>query len=93
MSIQLTPDQEQRIWTVVNAGAYRPAEEAIDAAVAAVEIAAAPNFEGTREELEELLLDGLNSGEAVEVDETFWNRLRAETDRIATGYQTRKPHS
>ena len=93
MSIQLTPDQKQRIWTVGNAGAYRSAEEAIDAAVAAVEIAAAPNFEGTREELEELLLDGLNSGEAVEVDETFWNRLRAETDRIATGCKTRKPHS
>ena len=91
MSIQLTPEQEQRIRTVVSAGAYRSAEEALDAAVAAVEIAAAPDFEGTQEELEELLLDGLNSGEPVEVDENFWNRLRAETDRIATEHQTRKP--
>jgi len=91
MSIQLTPEQEQRIRTVVNAGAYRSAEEALDAAVAAVEIAAVPDFEGTPEELEELLLDGLNSGEPVEVDEKFWNGLRAETDRIATEHQARKP--
>lgn len=91
MSIQLTPEQEQRIRTVVSAGAYRSAEEALDAAVAAVEIAAAPDFEGTQEELEELLLDGLNSGEPVEADENFWNRLRAETDRIATEHQARKP--
>jgi Arc/MetJ-type ribon-helix-helix transcriptional regulator len=91
VSIQLTPEQEQRIRTVVSAGAYRSAEEALDAAVAAVEIAAAPDFEGTQEELEELLLDGLNSGEPVEADENFWNRLRTETDRIATEHQARKP--
>ena len=92
MSIQLTPEQEQRIRTVVNAGAYRSAEEALDAAVAAVEIAAAPDFEGTQEELEELLLEGLNSGEPVPADENFWNRLRAETDQIATEHQARKPN-
>jgi Arc/MetJ-type ribon-helix-helix transcriptional regulator len=44
MSIQLTPEQEQRIRTVVNAGAYRSAEEALEAAVAAVEIAALPTL-------------------------------------------------
>jgi Arc/MetJ-type ribon-helix-helix transcriptional regulator len=91
MSMQLTPKQEQRIRTVVNAGAYRSAEEALDAAVAAVEIAAAPEFEGSQAELEELLLDGLNSGEPVEADETFWNRLRAETDSMAAEHQARKP--
>lgn len=64
MSIQLTPEQEQRI----------------QAAIAAAEVAAAPGFEGTQEELEELLLEGLNSGEPVEADENFWNRLRAQTD-------------
>jgi hypothetical protein len=47
MSIQLTPEQEKRIRTVVNAGAYRSAEEALHAAVA-VEIAAAPDFEGPK---------------------------------------------
>jgi Arc/MetJ-type ribon-helix-helix transcriptional regulator len=83
MAIRLTPDQEQRIQAIVNAGAYPSAEEALDAAVAAVEIAAAPGFEGPQEELEELLLEGLNSGEAVEADEAYWNGLRAETDAMA----------
>ena len=59
MAIQLTPEQEQRIHAVVNARAYPSAEEALDAAIAAVETAAAPGFEGTQEELEELLLEGL----------------------------------
>lgn len=80
MSLQLTPEQEQRIRIVVNADAYRSAEEALDAAVAAVEIAAAPDFEASQEELEELLLEGLNSGEPVAADEGFWNRLKADTD-------------
>jgi Arc/MetJ-type ribon-helix-helix transcriptional regulator len=89
--MQLTPEQERRIRTVVNAGAYRSAEEALDAAVAAVEIAAAPDFEGTREELMELLSEGLNSGEPVEADQAFWNRLSLETDEMGTAHQTRKP--
>ncbi len=54
MSVQLTPEQERRIRTVVNAGVYRSTEEALDAAVAALETAAAPDFEGTQDELEEL---------------------------------------
>jgi hypothetical protein len=77
MPIQLTPEQEQRIRTVVSVGAY---------------LSAAPDFEGTQEELEDLLLEGLNSGEPVEADENFWNRLRAETDTMATERQARKPH-
>jgi len=93
MSLQLTPEQEQRIRTVVDAGAYRSAEEALDAAVAAVEIAAAHNFEGTPAELEELLAAGLNSGEPVPADEAYWNRLRAETGQMARGHLARKRHS
>ena len=92
MSLQLTPEQEQRIRTIVDAGAYRSPEEALDAAVAAVEIAAAPDFEGSQEELEELLMEGLNSGEVVEADESFWNRLKAKTDAIAAEQLARKPH-
>ena len=48
MAIQLTPEQEQRIQAVVNAGAYLSTEEALDAAMAAVEVAATPGFEGRR---------------------------------------------
>jgi Arc/MetJ-type ribon-helix-helix transcriptional regulator len=92
MPLQLTPEQEQRIRTVVNAGAYRSAEEALDAAVAAVEIVAAPDFEGTQEALDELLLEGINSGDPIDADETFWNRLRSKTDAMVMERQARKPH-
>ena len=91
MAILLTQEQEERIQAIVNAGAYPSAREALDAAVAAVEIAAVPDSEGTHEELEELLLEGLNSGEPVEADETFWNRLTAETDRMVVEDRARKP--
>ncbi len=90
MAIQLTPEQEQRIQAVVNAGAYSSAEEALNAALAVVETAAVPGFDGTPTELNALLLEGLNSGEPIEADDAFWNRLRAETDRMATEYQARK---
>lgn len=61
MAIQLTPEQEQRIQAIVNAGAYPSAQEALDAAVAAVEVAVAPGFEGSQEGLEGLLLEGMVS--------------------------------
>ena len=91
MAMQLTPEQEQRIQAVVNTGAYLSPQEALDAAVAAVETVAAPGFEGTQGELEELLAAGLNSGEPVEADEAFWDRVTAETDRMAVDHQARKP--
>ena len=91
MAIHLTPEQEQRIQAVVDAGAYLSAEEALDAAVAAVETAAAPGFEGPRDDLPKLLDEGLNSGEPEEADEAFWNRLRAETGRMVAEH-SRKPH-
>jgi Arc/MetJ-type ribon-helix-helix transcriptional regulator len=92
MAIQLTPEQERRIHAVVSGGAYPSAEEALDAAVAAVELAAAPGFEGTQEELEALLMDGLSSGEPIEADEAFWTRLRAETDHMVAEQGARNPH-
>lgn len=91
MAMQLTPEQEHRIQAVVDAGAYLSPEEALDAAVAAVETAAAPGFEGTQEELEELLVAGLNSGEPVEADDAFWDRLTAETDQMVAGHRARQP--
>jgi hypothetical protein len=44
MAIQLTPEQERRIQAIVSAGVYSSSEEALDAAVAAVELAAVPGF-------------------------------------------------
>ena len=89
--MQLTPEQERKIQAVVSAGAYSSIEEALDAAVAAVESAAAPGFEGTGEELDGLLMEGLNSGDAVEANEGLWNRLRAQTDQIVAEHRGRKP--
>ena len=91
MSIQLTPEQERRIQAVVNAGAYRSTEEALNAALAVVETVAVPDFEGTHDELEALLLDGLRSGEPVEADDAFWSCLTNKTDRMAAEHGTRKP--
>lgn len=90
MAIQLTPEQQQRIEAVVRAGAYPSAKEALDAAVTAVESFAAPGFNGTQEELEELLADGLNSGDAIEADDAFWDRLTARTDSIPHEHANRK---
>jgi hypothetical protein len=41
------------------------------------------DFDGRHEELEELVLEGLASGEPIEVDEAFWKKLGAETDQMA----------
>jgi hypothetical protein len=92
MALQLTPDQERRIQAIVNAGAYPTVEEALDAAVSAVEIAAGSGFEGTQEELEELMVEGLNSGAGVEINDAYWSRLRAETDGIARSHLGRNPN-
>jgi len=91
MPLQLTPEQELRLRTVVGAGAYRSSEEALDAAVAAIELSASTDFEGTQAELEALLLAGLQSGVPMPADDDFWNRLRSETGAMATGHLARQP--
>lgn len=80
MAIQLTPEQEQRIRAVVNAGAYRSAEEALDAAVSAVEVVAELGFEGSVEELEHLIVEGLDTRELPEGE--FWDSIDRETGAL-----------
>ncbi len=77
--IQLTPEQEERIQAIVNAGAFGSTREALDAAVA-VEIAAASGFDGSQQERERLLLEGLNSETLQE--EEFWNSIDTETNAL-----------
>jgi Arc/MetJ-type ribon-helix-helix transcriptional regulator len=91
MAMQLTSEQEQRIQAIVNAGAYASVEEALDAAVAAIETAATIDFEGTQEELEALLMEGLASPELSE--EVFWERLTKDTDRMIAEHQARTQRS
>ena len=85
MAIQLTPEQEMRIQAVVSAGAYPSAQEALDAAVTAVEMAAAPGFEGSSDELENLLTRGLASQELSE--EEFWNSVERETGAMLAAHR------
>lgn len=82
MALQLTSEQEQRIQAVVKTGAYPSAEEALNAAVTAVEITAAADFEGTPEELEGLLVQGVASKELSE--DEFWNSVDRQTNAMLT---------
>jgi Arc/MetJ-type ribon-helix-helix transcriptional regulator len=80
MPVQLTREQEQRLQAVVNAGAYASTEEALNAALTIVEKAAANDFDGTQEELEGLLLEGLASKELSE--EEFWHSVDSKTNAM-----------
>ena len=89
MAIQLTPEEEQRIEAIVKTGAYPSAKEALDAAVTAVEIVAAPNFEGTESELEALLLEGIHSNELP--GDEFWESVDRETNAMLAAYKRHAP--
>jgi Arc/MetJ-type ribon-helix-helix transcriptional regulator len=82
MPIQLTPEQEQRIQAIVSAGAYPSAHEALDAAVAAVELAATSGFEGSQRDLDSLLLEGMASTELSQ--EEFWDSVDRDTNKMLT---------
>jgi len=85
MSIHLTPDQEHRIQAVVDAGTYPSASAALEAAVAAVEIAAGPGSDRSHEEMEQILLVGLASSELSE--NAFWDSVESETNSMLAAHQ------
>jgi Arc/MetJ-type ribon-helix-helix transcriptional regulator len=87
--MQLTLEQQRRIQAVVDSGAYPSAEDALDAAVIAIERAALPGFEGTDGELESLLTEGLASTELTE--EEFWNSIDRQAEAIAATHKPRTP--
>lgn len=86
MAMQLTPEQEERLQAVVKTGAYPSTEEALKAALAAVEGSAAQDFEGTQEDLEALLMEGVESRELSE--EEFWESVDAETTAMAATFHS-----
>ena len=86
MAMQLTPEQESRLKAVVKSGAYLSTEEALNAALAAVEETAGHDFDGSQEELAGLLLVGLASGELSENE--FWHSVDAQTKAILTASKT-----
>ena len=84
--MQFTPDQERRVQSFVESGLYTSAQGVVDAAV---EQWANHGFDGTQKELEEFLLKGLNSGEPIEADESFWSRSRPEPDGLVAEHRVR----
>ncbi len=82
MPIHLTLEQEVRIQAIVRSGAYSSAEEALDAAVTAVELVASSGFEGSSNNLESLLREGIASRELS--DEEFWESVDRDTNAMLT---------
>ncbi len=80
MMINLTPEQEQRIQKIISSGAYDSVEEVVDAALVTVEQATVPGFEGTQQELEALLAEGLASKMLTE--EEFWSSVTRRTNAL-----------
>lgn len=88
MPHQLTIEQDSRLQAVVDAGAYPSKGEALEAALFAVERAAAPNFEGSSDDLEELLLQGLDS--PVLSEDEFWASVDAQTNAMLADYKSQR---
>ena len=87
MVIHLTPEQERRLQDVIHRGAYESVEEVVEAALAAVEQRTVRGFEGTPEELDALLAEGLASKELTE--ETFWSSVNKQTDAMLAEHKAR----
>jgi putative addiction module CopG family antidote len=87
MTIHLTPEQEQRLQAVIGRGAYESIDEVVEAALFAVEQHTNPGFDGTDNELEALLLEGLDSGEVSE--EEFWESVNKRTNAMRADHKSR----
>jgi Arc/MetJ-type ribon-helix-helix transcriptional regulator len=87
MTINLTPEQERRVEAVMRRGAYNSVEEVMDAALIAVEQRALPGFEGTEQELDALLAEGLASKQLTERE--FWDSVDQRTNSLLAGNATR----
>jgi len=89
MAIQLSPEQESRIQSLVEKGFRESPAEVLDYLLRYAELEEI-GFEGTPEEFDALMLEGLNSGEGEEITDEFWNRIEAETDQMAAEHAARK---
>jgi len=90
VTIYLTPEQERRLQAVIRRGGYRSLEEAVEAALTAVEQRTVPGFAGTQEELDTLLAEGLASQQVGE--DEFWDSVNRQTDSMLAEHKTgRRP--
>jgi Arc/MetJ-type ribon-helix-helix transcriptional regulator len=86
VTIHLTAEQEQRVHAVISRGAYESVEEVVEAALAAIEQRTVPGFEGTQEQLNALLAEGLASKELTE--DEFWGSVNRQTNAILAEHKT-----
>ncbi len=86
MTIDLTPEQEQRLHAVMRRGAYESLTDVLEAALAAVEQRTLPGFAGTQEQLDALLLEGMASSELSETE--FWNAVHNQTATLLANHKT-----
>jgi Arc/MetJ-type ribon-helix-helix transcriptional regulator len=86
MTIHLTPEQEQRLQVVMQRGGYESVNDVVEAALVAVEHRSVAGFDGTAEEIETLLLEGLASGELTEGE--FWESVNGRTDAMLAEHQS-----
>ncbi len=80
MRIPLTPEQERRISSITERGDYDSVEEVVEAGLSALEQRTIPGFEGSQEELEALLLEGLASKTLSETE--FWDAVHRKTAKL-----------
>jgi len=80
MAIELTPEQERRVRAVLSRGSYESIDEAMEAALTALEQRSIPGFVGTKEELDSLLAEGLASERLAE--DEFWNSVNKQTNAL-----------
>jgi Arc/MetJ-type ribon-helix-helix transcriptional regulator len=80
MTIHLTPEKECRLRAVLDPGAYKSAEEVVEAALTAVEQRTVPRFAGTPGQLDTLLAEGLASKQLTE--DEFWSSVTKQTDAL-----------
>jgi Arc/MetJ-type ribon-helix-helix transcriptional regulator len=73
MTIHLTPEHARRIAAILRRGSYESVDEVMDAALAAVEQRTIPGFDGTEEEMEAFVADGLASKDLTEGE--FWESV------------------
>ena len=86
MTIDLTPDQEERLQAVMRRGSYESVADVVEAALVAVEQRTLPGFSGSQEQLDALLLEGMASRELSETE--FWNGIRRETGSLLANQKT-----
>jgi len=78
MNVSMSPEHKAFVKAQVSTGRFRNDSEVVRAGLRLLE------EQARHRQLEELLLDGLSSGDAVEMDKRYWSGLRDRvSDRVA----------